>query len=43
LILGEGFRLILLGLALGTLATLVLGQILATFLFGVKPTDPNGP
>jgi putative ABC transport system permease protein len=40
LILGEGFRLILLGLIFGTLVTLVLGQILSTFLFGVKPTDP---
>jgi putative ABC transport system permease protein len=27
-------------LALGTLVTFVLGQSLATFLFGVKPTDP---
>ncbi len=40
LILGEGFRLILMGVALGTLVTVVLAQILATFLFGVKPTDP---
>jgi putative ABC transport system permease protein len=40
LVLEEGFRLILLGLALGTLVTFVLGQILATLLFGVKPTDP---
>jgi predicted permease len=40
LIMGEGFRLIVLGLALGTLVTFVLGQSLATFLFGVKPTDP---
>jgi len=40
LILGEGFKLILLGLAFVAIVTLVLGQILATFLFGVKPTDP---
>jgi putative ABC transport system permease protein len=40
LIIGEGFRLILMGLALGTLVTLVLGRVLATFLFGVKPADP---
>ena len=40
LILGEGLRLVLLGLALGTLAAFVLGQILATFLFGITPTDP---
>ena len=40
LVLGEGFRLVLLGLGLGAIVTAVLGQLLATFLFGVTPFDP---
>lgn len=40
LILGEGFRLVLLGLLLGAIATALLGRLLTTFLFGVEPTDP---
>jgi ABC-type antimicrobial peptide transport system permease subunit len=40
LILGDGFRLVLLGLVLGPIATAVLGRLLATFLFGVEPGDP---
>ena len=40
LILGEGFRLVLLGLLLGAVVTVLLGRLLATFLFGVAPTDP---
>jgi putative ABC transport system permease protein len=40
LILGEGFRLVLLGLLLGAIGTVLLGRLLATFLFGVKPSDP---
>ncbi len=39
LILGEGFRLILVGLVLGTIASIAFGRILETFLFGVKPAD----
>lgn len=40
LVLGQGFRLILLGLALGLLAALALTRVLAGLLFEVKPTDP---
>ena len=40
LILGEGFRLVLLGLLLGAIVTVLLGRLLATFLFGVAPGDP---
>jgi putative ABC transport system permease protein len=40
LVLAEGFRLVLLGLVLGSLATFLLGRLLATLLFGVMPTDP---
>src|SRR5262249_9941697 len=40
LILGEGFRLVFLGLVLGPVAPVSLGRLLATFLFGVTPIDP---
>jgi putative ABC transport system permease protein len=40
LIIGEGFRLVLLGLLLGAIGTVLLGRLLATFLFGVAPSDP---
>ncbi|HTL59451.1 MAG TPA: ABC transporter permease, partial [Candidatus Limnocylindrales bacterium] len=39
LILGEGLGLVLMGLLLGTMVTVLLGRLLATFLFGVGPTD----
>jgi putative ABC transport system permease protein len=40
LILGEGFRLILLGLVLGIGVAVLLGQALAALLFDATPTDP---
>jgi putative ABC transport system permease protein len=40
LVLGEGVRLILFGLALGLAASLALTRVLAGMLFGVTPTDP---
>jgi putative ABC transport system permease protein len=40
LVLGEGGRLIALGLALGTIAALSLGRLLEALLFDVHPTDP---
>jgi len=40
LVLGQGVRLILFGLALGLAASLALTRVLAVMLFGVTPTDP---
>ena len=40
LVLGQGVRLILFGLALGLAASLALTRVLAGMLFGVTPTDP---
>jgi putative ABC transport system permease protein len=40
LVLAQGTRLTLLGLALGILAALALSRLLATLLFGVTATDP---
>jgi predicted permease len=40
LVLGEGLRLIVLGVVLGAILALSLGRILETFLFEAKPTDP---
>ena len=40
LVVGQGFRLTLTGVALGIIGALVLTRSLASLLFGVKPTDP---
>jgi putative ABC transport system permease protein len=40
LVLGQGVRLILFGLALGLAASFALTRVLAVMLFGVTPTDP---
>jgi predicted permease len=40
LVLTQGTRLTLLGVAIGVLAALVLSRLLATLLFGVSATDP---
>jgi len=40
LVLGQGMRLILFGLALGLVSSLALTRVLANMLFGVTPTDP---
>jgi putative ABC transport system permease protein len=40
LILGEGSRMIALGLALGTVLAILLGHILEALLFEVQPADP---
>jgi putative ABC transport system permease protein len=40
LVLGQSFRLVLAGLALGFMASLVLTRLLATFLYGTTTNDP---
>jgi len=40
LVLGEGLRLIAVGVAAGLTAAIALSQILRSFLFEVEPTDP---
>ena len=40
LVLGQGARLILLGLAIGLAASFAITRVLAGMLFGVTPTDP---
>jgi predicted permease len=41
LVLGEGFRVVLLGCLLGIATTLALGRMLASLLFEVTPRDPS--
>ena len=41
LVLSEGLKLILVGLAIGTGVAAVLVHVLKSFLFGVQPTDPT--
>jgi len=40
MVLGEGFRLIALGVLLGAIIAVSLGRVLETFLFEAKPADP---
>jgi putative ABC transport system permease protein len=41
LILGEGLRLILIGLAIGLAGALNLGRVLSSLLYGVRASDPG--
>jgi putative ABC transport system permease protein len=40
LVLSEGLRLMVVGLAVGAGVAYALAQVLQAYLFGVKPTDP---
>jgi predicted permease len=40
LVLGEGLRVVLLGIVIGTGITLAAGRLVASFLFGTTPHDP---
>jgi putative ABC transport system permease protein len=40
MVIGQGLRLALVGVALGLVGALVLCQLLKRFLFGVAPSDP---
>jgi predicted permease len=40
LIIGEGLRVVLLGILIGTVITLAVGRLVASFLFGTTPHDP---
>ena len=40
LVVGEGLRVVLLGIAAGTLIALAAGRLVASFLFGTTPHDP---
>lgn len=40
LVLGQGLKLTLIGIAVGIVATLVLTRMLASMLYGVEPADP---
>lgn len=41
LVLGQGTRLVLLGIGVGMVLALTLGKFLATLLYGISPTDPG--
>lgn len=40
LVIGEGMRLVAIGLALGTIASLALTQLMRSLLYGIKTADP---
>jgi putative ABC transport system permease protein len=40
LVFSEGFKLVFIGLLLGTCVSILLSRVLRAFLFGVEPTDP---
>lgn len=40
LVVGQGMRLVMVGVGLGLIAALGLSRVLQSFLFGIQPTDP---
>jgi len=40
LVVGQGFKLTLIGIGIGTLSAIALTRFLSSLLYGVKPTDP---
>jgi ABC-type antimicrobial peptide transport system permease subunit len=40
MVVGEVGRMVVVGVAIGTLLTLAVTRLVATFLYGVKPNDP---
>ena len=40
LVISQGMLLLVLGMVIGTLGALALTRMLASFLYGVRPTDP---
>jgi putative ABC transport system permease protein len=41
MVLGEGFRLVGIGIVLGVVLSVIVGRVLGTLLFGVEPADPG--
>jgi len=41
LVVGQGMKLVVVGLVLGVAGSLALTRVLSSFLFGVQPTDPS--
>lgn len=40
LVVGQGMRLVLGGMAVGIIAAIIAGQLISNLLYGVKATDP---
>src|SRR5262249_53164148 len=40
MIVGQGLRISLTGIAIGVAASIIIGRVIETLLFGIVPTDP---
>jgi len=40
IVIGQGLRLVLVGAGVGLICAIIVGQIMANLLYGVRPTDP---